>query len=80
MYFLLHKLSLKSITNVTCHRICNMSNTTLQMQLVYQELPTLPQKLGSSSVYSEIRVTNSTVFGVVFCGILLAFPIFFWPL
>ena len=82
IYFLLHKLNIKSITNVTCHRICNMSNTTAQMQLVYQELPipTLPQKLGSSSVYIGVRVTNSSVFGVVFCGILLAFSISFWPL
>ena len=40
------------------------------MALVEQELPTLPEHLGSTSVFSGVRVARSLVFCVVFWGSL----------
>jgi hypothetical protein len=44
---------------------------TQQVPHVEQELPTLPEHLCSSPVFSGVRVARSLVFCVVFCSSLV---------
>jgi hypothetical protein len=50
----------------------------LQVQVVEQELLTLPEHLSSSPVFSGVRATRSLVLCVCFVDRFLSF--FFWPL
>ena len=58
-----------------------VSRLTRRVSLVKQELPTLPEHLSSTSVFSRVRVTRSLVFCVMFCRSLFVLLSFFvWPL
>jgi hypothetical protein len=51
------------------------------MQLVEQELLTLPEHMSPSSVFSGVRVTRSLVFMCMFCrSLFVLLYFFFWPL
>ena len=57
-----------------------VTRVTWQMPLVEQELFTLPEHMNSHLVFSEVCITRSLVFSLVFCKslfILLSFS--FWP-
>jgi hypothetical protein len=58
-----------------------VTRLTRRMSLMEQELPTLPEHLGSPPVFSGVRVTRSLVLFVCFVGSLFV-PLyfFFWPL
>ena len=57
--------------------VVNTSRLTRRMQLVEQELLTLPEHLNSPPVFSGVRVTRSLVVCVYFVDHCLSF--FFWP-
>ena len=57
--------------------LVNNSRLTRRMQLVEQELLTLPEHLNSPPVFSGVRVTRSLVVCVYFVDHCLSF--FFWP-
>ena len=64
---------------MTCH--CIVPRLTQRVPLVAQELPTLPEHLSSSPVFSGVRVTRSLVLCVMFCRSLFVLSSFyFWPL
>jgi hypothetical protein len=51
------------------------------VSLVKQELLSLPEHLSSIPVFSDVRVTRSFVFWIVFCRLLFVLlSFFFWPL
>ena len=58
-----------------------VSRLTRRVSLVEQELPTLPEHLSSTPVFSRVGVTRSLVFCVMFCRSLFVLLSFFiWSL
>ena len=63
-----------------CYILWNFVWLTRRIPLVEQELPTLPEHLSSSLVFSGVRVTRSLVLCVMFCRTLFVLLSFFvWP-
>ena len=50
-----------------------VTKVTPQVPIVEHELPTLPEHMNSSPVFSEVRVTRSLVVCVMFCSSLSFF-------